>query len=235
MRYAIFFTPAAGDPLTLAAASWLGRSVYSGESVSHPNLRGIALDDIAFHTAIPRRLGFHAVLRAPFRLHDETSEQGLLRTLMHYSGQIEPFDLPPLQIGRIGDCLGLYPQTPSDAMAMIAASIVLLTEPFRAPLTEAEIERRDPHGLSAAQLSNLHRWGDPHAMDEFRFHMPLTGSLRGADVGRFERVLLHHFAPVLGAPVPVRNLALFVEREAGAPFVVHSLHPMGRVAARQIA
>nr|WP_245223818.1 DUF1045 domain-containing protein [Rhizobium halophytocola] len=221
--------------MTLAAASWLGRSVYSGDAVSHPMLRGLGLDEIAYHTAIPRRLGFHAVLRSPFRLDPEANEQGLLRALMHFASGLEPFELPPLQIGRTGGCLGLFPQRACAPIDLLAQAVVQAVEPFRSPLTEAEIERRDPYSLTAAQLANLHRWGDPDVMDDFRFHMPLTDSLRGADTARFERVMTHHFAPVLGGAVAVRNLALFIEREAGAPFVVHSLHPMGRIAARQIA
>ena len=36
MRYAICFTPSASDPLTLVAANWLGRNIYSGEMVDPP-------------------------------------------------------------------------------------------------------------------------------------------------------------------------------------------------------
>ncbi|MHB0951847.1 MAG: DUF1045 domain-containing protein, partial [Allorhizobium sp.] len=53
MRYAIYFTPPSGDPLTLAAASWLGRNVYSGHAVEHPGVPGLGVHEIAFHTALP--------------------------------------------------------------------------------------------------------------------------------------------------------------------------------------
>ncbi|MBO3761196.1 DUF1045 domain-containing protein [Ciceribacter sp. L1K22] len=235
MRYAIFFTPPAGDPLTLAAASWLGRSVYSGEAVDHPSVRGLGLHEIAFHTALPRRYGFHAVLMAPFQLHPDVTEAALLRELMRFAGTIEPLAIPPLHVGRLGDHLGLVPETPCRMIDLLAATVVQQFDGFRAPLTEAEIERRDPYALTAPQFANLYRWGNPYVMDEYRFHIDLTGPLDGDTMRRFASVLEGYFAPVIGDPVPFSNLALFVEREQGAPFQVHSLHPMGRVSARRIA
>jgi hypothetical protein len=72
-------------------------------------------------------------------------------------------------------------------------------------------------------------------MDEFRFHMALTGPLLPRDSTFIEPALRDYFSPYLTKPVEVANLALFVEEEPGAPLQVHSLHPMGRVAARKIA
>ncbi|SSC71146.1 unnamed protein product [Ciceribacter sp. T2.26MG-112.2] len=235
MRYAIYFTPPSSDALTLAAASWLGRSVYSGEAVEHPAVRGLGLHEIAFHTALPRRYGFHATLKAPFHLRGDCTEAALLRELMRFAGTLEPFEIPRLVVGRLGDYYGLVPEAPCAALDYLAAAVVQQFDAYRAPLSEAEIERRNPDGLSASQFSNLHRWGHPYVMDEFRFHMTLTGPLLNRDFGRMESALAGYFEPLLGDPVEISNLALFVEKEPGAPFVVHSLHPMGRVAARKIA
>lgn len=245
MRYAIFFTPAASDPLTLAAASWLGRSVYSGEPVEHPAVAGLGVHEIVYHTALPRRCGFHAKLMAPFRLPDDQSEATLLRELMRYAGTLAPFELPRLRLARLSgrsarqnggdreEQLALVPETPSPAMDHLAASLVHRFDPWRAPLDEAEIDRRDPDMLTAPQFSNLHRWGDPYVMEEFRFHMPLTGPLHGEELRRFTAALERYFAPLLGDPITIGSVALFVEREQGAPLLVHSLHPMGRVSARR--
>ncbi|GEO84055.1 MULTISPECIES: DUF1045 domain-containing protein [Alphaproteobacteria] len=235
MRYAIHFTPSFSDPLTLAAASWLGRSVFSGESVEHPAVRGLGVQEIAFHTALPRRYGFHATLKAPFHLNGDCTEAGLLRELMRFAGTLEPLVLPRLVVGRIGNFFGLVPEAPCAGLDFVAAKIVQHFDGYRAPLSEAEIERRNPDGLSAAQFSNLHRWGHPYVMDEFRFHMTLTAPLLSRDFGRLETALSGYFAPLLCEPIEIANLALFVEKEPGAPFVVHSLHPMGRVAARRSA
>lgn len=235
MRYAICFTPPSGDPLALAAASWLGRNVFSGEAAEHPGLKGLGVHEIAFHTALPRRFGFHATFKAPFRLSDGSTEASLLRELMHFSGRMEPVALDGLTVGRIGDVYGLILDRPCPSVDYLAASVVQAFDGFRAPLSETEIERRNPERLSAPQFSNLNRWGHPYVMDEFRFHMTLTGPLLGRDFPRIEQALKAQFDPVLAEPVVIGNLALFIEPERGAPFVVHSLHPLGQMARRKIA
>ncbi len=235
MRYAIYFTPPAHDTLTLAAAQWLGRNAFSGEATEPPAIRTLGLHDVAFNTALPRRYGFHATLKAPFRLAPGVTEQALLRHLMRFAGAHDRFELPKLEVVRLGNFFGLAPAFPCDRMQFLAASVVQEFDAFRAPLSEAEIERSDPGDLSAPQFANLYRWGSPYVMDEFRFHMTLTGPLSVMEIPRFELALREYFDPYLRKSVDVANLALFVEDEPGAPFHVHSLHPMGRVAARKIA
>ncbi|MGE7367943.1 DUF1045 domain-containing protein [Neorhizobium sp. NPDC001467] len=235
MRYSINFTPPAHDPLTLGAAQWLGRHVFSGAALDHPALRGLSIHDIAFNTALPRRAGFHGCLRPSFRLAPGTSEQELLRELMRFAGRHQPFTLPQLEVVRIASQFALAPVIPSQAMHLLAGAVVTEFERFRLPMPDDEIERADPGNLSAGQFANMLRWGDPYVMDEFRFHMMLTGPLAPADLGRFETALRSYFSPLLCDPVEVTNLALFVETEQGAPLTVHSLHPLGRVSARKTA
>jgi hypothetical protein len=235
MRYAICFTPPAHDALTIAAGQWLGRNPFSGEAVDLPPIRGMDIMDIAYHTALPRRYGFHALLKAPFRLPADVPEGMLLRHLMRFAGTCTPFDLPALEISRLGNFCGLAPVIPCETMRLLAAAVLQEFDSFRAPLSEAELERCDPGDLSAAQFANLYRWGHPYVMDEFRFHMALTGPLQTREMPRFELALRDFFGPYLRRQVEVANLALFVEEEQGSPFQVHSLHPMGRVSARKIA
>jgi hypothetical protein len=154
---------------------------------------------------------------------------------MRFAGAHEPFQLPLLEVGRLGSFFGLMPAMPCEQMRHFACAVVQEFDAFRAPISDAEIERSDTVDLSASQFTNLYRWGHPYVMDEFRFHMSLTGPLVASDVRRFEGVLKDYFAPYLMKPVEIANLALFVEEEPGAPFQVHSLHPMGRVAARKSA
>ena len=104
--------------------------------------------------------------------------------------------------------------------------MVVRFDRFRAPLNAAEIARRRPERLNAVQRHNLERWGYPSVFEEFRFHMTLTGPVEEKDRPRIARILDEFFAPVLAEPVEIANLALFVEPEPGAPFEVHSLHPL---------
>ncbi|KEC74150.1 UNVERIFIED_ORG: hypothetical protein GGD51_003911 [Rhizobium esperanzae] len=235
MRYAICFTPPASDPLSLVAANWLGRNVFSGDMLEPPAVRGLGIHEIAFHTAVPRRYGFHGVLKGPFHLSADMSEPQLLRDLMHYAGTFAPFQISRLEIARLGSFYSLMPSAPCEQIQHLASAIVQEFDRYRAPLSEADIERSDPDGLSAAQFANLHRWGNPYVMDEFRFHMPVTGSINAIDMPRIEPALRTIFEPVLKEPVMVSNVALMIEEGAGGPFRVHSLHPMGKVSARRIA
>lgn len=235
MRYAICFTPPASDPLSLVAANWLGRNVYSGDMLEPPAVRGLGIHEIAFHTAVPRRYGFHGVLKAPFHLSADMSESQLLRDLMRFAGTFAPFQISRLEIARLGSFYSLMPSAPCEQIQYLASAIVQEFDRYRAPLSEADIERSDPDGLSAAQFANLHRWGNPYVMDEFRFHMPVTGSINAIDMPRIEAALRTIFEPVLKEPVMVSNVALMIEEGTGGPFRVHSLHPMGKVSARRIA
>lgn len=231
MRYAICYTPPMADPLSAVAASWLGRNVYSDEPTELPSVLDLSTSEIAYHTAVPRRFGFQAVMMSPFRLHPDMSESQLLKALMHFAGAQTPFVVDRLEIARIGRCWGLMPQVPSTAMHLLAANVVQQFNGFRAPLSEDEIERSDPDRLTAPQFSNLHRWGDPHVMDEYRFHMMLTGPLTPDAMRRIEAPLRELFEPCLTPPLSIGSLALFVEQETGAPMRVHSQHPLGKISA----
>ncbi|MCZ7497812.1 DUF1045 domain-containing protein [Agrobacterium rhizogenes] len=235
MRYAIHFTPSPNDPLTQAAAAWLGRDAYSGQAVEPPGMIDLGMQEISYHTALPRRYGFHGTIKAPFRLAEGHSEAALLRDLMYFSGRQEPFTLPQLVVARQENVFSLVPERPCEALHFFAARVVQEFDRYRAPLSDAEIERADPDRLSASQLTNLHRWGSPHVMDEFRFQMSLTGGVEASSSQRIERAVRKVFEPLLTRSLQFSSLALFIEDEPGAPFRVHSLHPMGRVSARKIA
>lgn len=233
MRYAIYYTPSMYDPLSVAAASWLGRNVYSGEAPEAPSVAGFSRQELAFHTAVPRRYGFHGTIKAPFRLHPDTDEAALLKAMMHFASTMAPFEIPSMEIARLGEFFGLAPSVPSEQMNHLAASVVQAFDTFRAPLSDAEIERRNPDHLTAPQFSNLHRWGYPYVMDEFRFHMMLTGPIHPRLNARFETALRDFFTPVLADPLKISSLALFVEQEPGAPLRVHSQHPLGKLSAHR--
>ena len=226
MRYAIYFTPPAGDPLSKVAANWLGRNVFSGEGVKAPAIRSFEPDEVARLTAEPRRYGFHATLKAPFRLDEAFSERDLLSALMHFASSAAPVNISRLQVAALGPFFALVPEEPLPELDQLANDVVVAFDRFRAPTTDVERARRKPDNLSISQLRNLDRWGYPYVFDDFRFHMTLTGRVEEKDRLRVERMLDAFFEPVLSEPVEIGNLALFVEAEPGASFEVHSLHPL---------
>lgn len=235
MRYAIYFAPPLNDPISRVAANWLGRNPFTDELIEAPAITGLSSAEIAFHTAAPRRYGFHGTLKAPFRLADGAGEESLLQALSDFGATVQAFEIETMVIGKIGPFFALVPDGPVPDLVDLAARVTREFEPYRAPLTEADIQRRNPEKLSSAQLANLHRWGYPYVLDEFRFHMTLTGPVDPADSDRVEQALHAFFDPVLSEPVDVRNIALFIEEEIGAPFRVHSLNPLGPAERRRSA
>lgn len=235
MRYALYFTPARDHPLTRLASSWLGRDAFTGAAVTPPAVNGLSPAEIAFHTAAARRYGFHATLKAPFRLAAGETEASLIAAQSAFAAAMQPGAMPRLKITRIDGFFALVPSGPAPEMEAFAGEVVRAFDRFRAPLSPAETERRNPDALSAAEFANLTRWGYPYVFETFRFHMTLTGRVAAEHAARVEAALAAIFAPVLAEPVPLDSLALFVEPEPGAPFTVLAHVPLGLAEARKTA
>ena len=63
MRVALYWAPELDDPLHARASIWLGRDAETGAALAQPDVPGIVEA-----TADPRLYGFHATLKAPFRI-----------------------------------------------------------------------------------------------------------------------------------------------------------------------
>ena len=224
MRYAIYYTPAERDPLTVLATSWLGRSAFTGESTPPRAIGRLPAAEVAYHTAAARRYGFHGTILAPFTLADGETEHGLRAALDAFCEAQDAFCVPRVVITRLDGFFALVPETPSQALNGLARDVVVAFDRFRAPLSEAERTRRSATHLSPSQLRNLMQWGYPYVFEDFRFHMTLTGRVDEAEAMRVHRAIEEHFGPVLEEPLEVGSLALFLEPEPGAPFIVRSFH-----------
>ena len=226
MRYGIYFTPPSDDPLTEHASAWIGRSVFTGEPVSHPKVDGLDLADIAELSAFPRRYGFHATLKAPFRLDAGCSEDGLLSMFHDFCRVTAPFAIPRLVVARLGSFIALVPEAPVAQLNALANNVVRTFEPMRAPLSAAEIARRKPERLGDRQRDYLNTWGYPYVFDEFRFHMTLTGPLDDDRADEVTAMLRAYFAPVLRNPVVVQSLGLYVQEQPDSDFIVRTFCPL---------
>lgn len=224
MRYAIYFSPPQDDPLTRIAAGWLGRCAFCADIPPQRAANGLSADEIAFHTAAARRYGFHATLMAPFKLAEGEDEQGLIAGLDAFCEGMQPFFAPPFVIGQLDGFFALVPERPGEELDRLAGEVVQTFDRFRAPLSEAEKGRRGSVQLTRSQLRNLMQWGYPYIFDDFRFHMTLTGRVHDGEASRLRAAIEEHFGPVLGKPVEIASLALFLEPEPGAPFIVRSFH-----------
>jgi putative phosphonate metabolism protein len=226
LRYALYFTPPKDDPLTLLAGRWLGRDAFSGEEFPAHDAGGISAAEQRELTEEPRRYGFHATLKAPFELAASVTERDLMAVAEDFAAKTPAFILPELVLGQLGRFFALVPGDLYPPLQEFAAKVVKFFEPFRAALSEADIARRKPESLSEAHRANLLRWGYPYVMDEFRFHMTLTGQVVPERQDAMRALLENTFADHAGRPIAISGLAVFIEETRGAPFKVHSWLPL---------
>lgn len=207
-RYALYFTPPSGDFARFGAA-WLGWDVVEGCAVSDPTLDSAAL------TERPRKYGFHATLKPPFMLADGMEAETLLQTLTAFCARETPVPLGPLRLTRLGRFLALTaPQAPP-ALTDCAARVVETFDPFRRPATASELAQRDKPHLTDTQRANLHKWGYPHVMEDFRFHMTLTDRLDRDTLAATESRLDQNLKPILPDTVTLDALTLLGEASDG--------------------
>lgn len=220
MRYAIYFTPPQGHTLTVAASRWLGRDAFEGTAVEQAPVPGFSNDEIVALTAEPCRYGFHATLKAPFSLREGETEDSLIDAFQDFCANTAAFDIPNVIVGQLGPFFAVVPDKVYPALQDFTASVVQHFEPFRAPLSETDIARRKPEKLSERQRQLLEQWGYPYVMEEFRFHMTLTGPVDAAQSPAMRDALESVFADFTHRALPVSGLGLFVEQSRGAPFTV---------------
>ena len=215
-RYAVYWTPEPDHPLWHAGCEWLGRDP------AWPVLKWPAHET----TAAPRHYGFHATLKAPMVLHPDRDATSLVDAVAALAAHTRRFMMPALQLAWLARFLALRPThhlLPEHPLRQLADRCVRELDPWRAPTSESELQRRlaDPT-LVATQREAITRWGYPHVFDHWRFHMTLSDSL--ADDDRRRDALWHdaqrHFAPALAGPLAFASLCIFAEPAPGAAFVL---------------
>ncbi|TYC52480.1 DUF1045 domain-containing protein [Rhodobacterales bacterium] len=224
MRYAIYFAADANDPLMQLGSAWLGRDPFSEVPREQPSVDGLSPERFAELTASPRRYGFHGTLKAPFSLAPERSEAELVKACSDFATDVAPFMVESFVVNRLGRFLALTPEGDEPDLAAFASLCVRRFEPFRAPLGEADLERRRKSALTPRQDAYLMKWGYPYIFDEFRFHMTLSDKLDDeTDAARMETAARTYFAELTGRPRSCASFALYTEAERGAPFRVHTV------------
>ncbi|OYW99801.1 MAG: hypothetical protein B7Z14_10845, partial [Bosea sp. 32-68-6] len=109
-----------------------------------------------------------------------------------------------------------------------AFDIVQAFEPFRAPLTQADRERRLASPLTPAERAYLEAYGYPYVGDAFRFHMTLTGALPPDEAPAVAAALAEAYARAVPAgPVAIDRLALFRQDDRTGRFRIIDAFPLG--------
>ena len=217
-RYAIYFAPPAEDEWAIFATSWLGWDMEAGREVPHPSIAGV---DTTAATDVPRKYGLHATMKPPFHLHPERTVDDLKAACAQLAGTQRSVTLDGMEIARLGRFLALRPMGDEAALNALAAACVRDLDRFRAPASQAELERRRAARLTPEQDANLVQWGYPYVMDAFRFHITLSGKLDKTTLATVQMTLQSQLGPLLPTPFRIDNLALVGEAEDGRFHLVH--------------
>ncbi|MGV3490348.1 MAG: DUF1045 domain-containing protein [Devosia sp.] len=219
-RYAIYYAPAASHPLWLRAAEWLGRDCQTGERFDGP-LPGIDRVELTPLSVSARKYGFHATVKAPMALAQGVSRSELKTAVAAFAAERKPVAIGPLSLELIGGgFMALIPAVQSQEITDFAADVVTGFEPFRAPLSASQREKRLQGGnYSARQIELLDQFGYPYVLEQFQMHMTLTDRLPEADRVPFHAAAAEFFGPLASAEMVLDRLVLFHEPEPGAAFV----------------
>jgi putative phosphonate metabolism protein len=218
-RYAIYYVPAADAGLYRFGATMIGYDAFEAKDLDHPRQALRAFGDWRELTADPRKYGFHATLKAPFMLADGQTEASLCSAFDQFAAT--PHEVPAIApvVRAISSFIAVVPDTAVAPLAQLADDCVTAFEPFRAPLTAYDRERRLKSPLTPRQIEHLDRWGYPYVFEEFRFHMTLTGSLPAEKRQAVLPFLQGEFARLGLASLAIDHVAL-LKQEHGARFVV---------------
>ncbi|WP_120502069.1 DUF1045 domain-containing protein [Roseovarius sp. EL26] len=224
-RYAIYYTPPT-SPLATFGAGWLGWDIALGQLNPHIDCPGLPID-LPELTETPRKYGLHATIKPPFRLAPDCTEEGLKFELEKFCQQTSAVNLEGLTLRPLGRFLALTPTGDTSEMHQIAARVVQQFDNYRASLTDAELDRRRSGRLSADQEERLLKWGYPHVMDGFRFHMTLTGKMPKRQLPLVQKCLASLAAP-FEAPLEIDALSLVGEAKDGFFHLItrYSLGPL---------
>ncbi|QAU44791.1 DUF1045 domain-containing protein [Bradyrhizobium guangzhouense] len=217
-RYAIYFAAGADHALTRFGAELLGYDAYTGDELPfHGDALRVAADwrDV---TADPRKYGFHGTLKAPMALVSGKAEAELAAACATFAAKARPIPLIRPIVDSISGFIAVVPAEPVDTLQQLAADCVRDFDCFRPALTADDRARRKPEKLSERQREYLDRWGYPYVMEEFRFHMTLTGRLDAERRGPILEMLRARFAGLRLDTLAIDRIALFKQDDAKARF-----------------
>jgi len=225
-RYAIYYAPAPDHALYRFGAELLGYDAFGGGALPFPDDVVARVPDWGDLSREPRGYGFHATLKPPFALAPDAAEPDLLASCARFAATPRPIPSIAPVVDAIGAFIALVPATPSAELNRLAQDCVEAFDAFRAPLTPEDRARRNPDALTAAQRDHLDRWGYPYVMEEFRFHMTLTGRLPEQRRAALLALLRDRFVNLALAELAIDRIALFRQDAAATPFRVIGHFPL---------
>jgi putative phosphonate metabolism protein len=225
-RYAIYYAAAAGSDLDRFGAQLLGYDALKGADLPFPDGVLQTVPDWRDLTGDPRKYGFHATLKAPMALAPDKTEAELLKACAAFAATPRPIPVIRPVVNSISGFIAVVPAERSGELERLAEDCTRDFDSFRAPLTPEDRARRKPSALTPQQRDYLDRWGYPYVMEEFRFHMTLTGRLDAARREPLLAMLRQRFARLGLASLSIDRIALFRQDSADSRFHVLDQLPL---------
>jgi putative phosphonate metabolism protein len=217
-RYAIYYAPPPGSGLDRFGTQLLGYDAFRGEDLPFPDSVLQAVPDWRDLTGDPRKYGLHATLKAPLALAPGKSEADLLTACAAFAAAPRAIPVISPIVDSISGFIAMIPAKPSAELEQLAADCVRAFDAFRSPLTEADRARRNPSRLTPKQSGYLDRWGYPYVMDEFRFHITLTGRVDAERREALLAMLRDRFATLGLTTLSIDSIAVFRQDTANSRF-----------------
>jgi putative phosphonate metabolism protein len=217
-RYAIYYAADADSGLSRFGAELLGYDAHTGNELPFPDDALRVAPDWRDVSADPRKYGFHATLKAPMALAAEMSEAGLMSACATFAAQSRAIPVIRPIVDSISGFIAVIPAEPTRELTQLVADCVRDFDEFRAPLTPEDRDRRKPEKLTERQRDHLDRWGYPYVMEDFRFHMTLTGRLDRERRGPIIDMLRGRFATLHLDTLAIDRIALFKQDGAASRF-----------------
>ena len=221
-RYAVYYVSARDSQLDRFGAQLLGYDAWTGETLPFPDFASQTATDWQELTHDPRKYGFHATLKAPMPLASGSTEAELLASCSAFAEKPRAIPVITPVVDAISGFIAVVPSARSSELEQLAADCVIELDRFRAPLTPVDRTRRNPSNLTPRQCELLDRWGYPYVMEEFRFHMTLTGRLDAARRAPVLAILQRRFSDLDITRLAIDRIALFRQDDTNSRFCIIS-------------
>ncbi|NQV58167.1 MAG: DUF1045 domain-containing protein [Alphaproteobacteria bacterium] len=217
-RYAIYYIPRETEALLNLADDWLGRRTLNQVPYQRISISGISDAMAGDITEQPRHYGFHATLKAPFRLAPKMTRKRLFTAVEQLVQDINPAPRVRLHLDVMDNFLALRPFGDDTALRAIGNACVTELDHLRAPLDKGERAHRLKAPLAPLQIRFLERWGYPYVLGQFRFHMTLSDALPTSKIDSVYDALKAYFGNVLATPLSIDTICIVGDPGAGQPF-----------------
>ena len=227
-RYALYYAPRAEEQLSAVAAQWLGRNPEGGETRKLQPVPGLAWERLVELTADPRLYGFHGTLKPPIALVDCATERDFLEAVGKLAAAERAIEVPKVVLAELSDFLALVPEGRCAELQDLADRCVVEFDEFRRPADQAELAKRRAAGLSPRQEDLLLRWGYPYVLEQWRFHLTLSGRVH--EEGERQALmaeLRRRFGAFIERPLAIKDLCIFRQPAPGRPFTVLARFRLG--------